>query len=363
MLTQLVQVQKEMPITDAFPEPEVFEPLSGRHKHTLILLHGRGGRGLDSRAERFSEIRSIVHFHDHSTQVPLSTPPRRSRPELTSLKHALPDTRFVFPSACRRRATVYNRSIVRQWFDDWHLGSELSGVDAVDARYDDGLQTNGLGETVAYLHGVIAREAQLVTGGARNVVLGGFSQGAAAALVAALLWNGGDDGDKDDNAKDNNEPLGAVVGMSAFVPYARQLMSMVCQSGGEVDTAQPGAGVDEFDPFERSASPVRGGHHVMSGSRDVALDWLREEIEMPSDRSRRRAVAKECTPVLLCHGLNDVNVEPARSQEALNLLADLGMGPLVRKTYAGDGHEVSGDMLADVVGFLRHTPGRSRTVG
>lgn len=380
-----------MPVTDTFPEPEVFEPLSGVHKHTVILLHGRGGRGLDSRTrtECFSEIRRIVRFHhdnnNSSNQPSSSTPPKTtesSRPlrQKTSLEQALPDTRFVFPSACRRRATVYNRCTLRQWFDDWHLGPKPSGEDVatVDARYDEGLQTSGLGETVAYLHGLIAREvARLVGerggggggGGARNVVLGGFSQGAAAALVAALLWEGGGGAAHDHNDNDDDEPLGAVVGLSAWVPYARQLMSICKPDRGEDMAHQAATGVDDLDPFDRSAAAPGNGDHVVVGSdsRDAALDWLREEIDLPRRRrlsgERPQAAKKTRTPVLLCHGLDDVNVEPGRSQEALKILSALGMGPVVRKTYAGDGHEVSGTMLADVVDFLWQTLEGSCTDG
>lgn len=295
-----------MPVEQSFSEPLVFAP-TAVHTHTIILLHGRGSK-------------AAIYVQ-----------------ELASLQQAFPHAKLIFPQARKQRATVYKKSITRQWFDDWHLSSDLQSTDVVHMRYDEGLQTSGLGETVLYLHGLIRAEALLV-GGARKVVVGGFSQGAAASLVAALLWNG-------------SERLGGVVAMSGWLPYLRQMTEMleVGEDGGSGDQGMPveEEDLDNFDPFDRAACPGETGRG--SGGVEAALGWLREEIDMPADGDHRL----QSTPFLFCHGLNDRKVEPDRSQDASEFLARMGMKSVERKCHTGHAHEVSGLMLDDVVGFLQ----------
>lgn len=333
-----------MPVGDTISPPLVFDPLSGVHKYTVILLHGRGKTAND-----FAEgvlgtiIRKAPNLDEDSDLAPTEEEPFTPPQPPKSFQQCLPDSRFVFPSARKQRATVYKRSIVRQWFDDWHLGPEQA-TDAVDSRYDEGLQTSGLGETVARIHDLVAREAALV-GGARNVALGGISQGAAASLTAALLWQG-------------EEALGGVVGMCAWLPYRAQIMNVhstgACHDdrGGEKLCIDADDGMDDFDPFDRPSNPQR--EETVRG----ALEWLREEIELPSTRPGWEDRAKDPPPVMLCHGLEDMKVEPERSQEAAKVMPGLGMGPVLRKTYLGVGHDFSDEMLSDVFGFLRQVCGR-----
>lgn len=371
-----------MPVEETISPPLVFDPLSGEHKHTIILLHGRGKTARDfATGVLNSPIREIPSPDAISELEDDPSAPRR--PPKT-FRQCLPDARFVFPAARRQRATVYRRSIVRQWFDDWHLLGPAAATDVVGAwSYDEGLQTCGLGATVAHLHGLVAAEAALLAGdgdgdgggdggggGARNVVLGGFSQGAAASLVAGLLWRG------------EREALGGVVGLCAWLPYRRQLGSVLscgdaaCRGEEDDDDDDDDEGVEEeeeeedfcvyadvgadaFDPFERSSTPGREDCRGSGeGSVDEALEWLRQEIELPSTQLRSKAAAKHSrTPVMLCHGLEDAKVEPACSQEASKVMPRLGMGPVRWKTYPGVGHDFSDEMLSDVVGFLRQVCG------
>lgn len=57
---------------------------------------------------------------------------------------------------------------------------------------------------------------------------------------------------------------------------------------------------------------------------------------------------------MLCHGLDDAKVVPGRSEEAARVLSALGgCGPVLRRTYAGVGHDFADrDMLSDVGEFL-----------
>lgn len=348
-----------MPVEDTFPEPLVYEPASGIHKHTVILLHGRGGS-----ADAFGPalLSTALPIADSGTR----TREVRSRGQgtgppagngtcgkiitdsdtPTTLAGALPHARFVFPTAPRQRATVYKRSIIRQWFDDWHLGF---AADEVDSRYDLGLQTTGLGLTVAYLHGLVAGEAELV-GGTRNIILGGISQGCAASLAASLLWEG-------------KQGLGCVVGMCGWLPYISQIKGQL-MVGFEDDERSSAAvkGLEEeeeagFDPFDRSASPgcdaISPGDTDTGGSVVAAMDWLRGELEMSRRQAAASDVFRTSVPAILCHGRDDGKVEAAKGMESAEFLSALGMGPICFKEYAGVGHEFSAEMLLDIARFIQ----------
>ena len=347
-----------MPVEDFFPEPLAYEPASGIHKHTVIFLHGRGGS-----ADAFGHalLNTILPITDSRTSTPEAGPhgwetdpstrdgvpvklrdPNRTA---TTLAQALPHARFIFPAAPKQRATVYKRSIIRQWFDDWHRGF---GADEVDDRYDLGLQTTGLGRSVAYLHGLIAREAKVV-GGTRNIVLGGISQGCAVSLITSLMWEG-EDG------------LGGIVGMCGWLPYISQMRDQL--GVGEGDEARSStSGTDEkdepgFDPFDRSDSPGCGvevrGRNSAGAYVQAALDWLRDEIELPTRRFAASDVSRSSVPaIIMCHGRDDEKVEIAKGSETADFLPALGMGPLCFKEYTGVGHEFSAEMLLDIAEFMQ----------
>ncbi|KUI52656.1 hypothetical protein VP1G_00300 [Cytospora mali] len=374
-----------MPIEASFPEPLVVEPVSGVHKHTIILLHGRGGsastfgppllntRIFTNSQEPEGPVRRGQTTEDSNIQTsttpglaptfePLPfdvttdhTPladspwspllalqpplkpsyhqenPSRQHASPTNLAGALPHARFVFPNAPRQRATVYKRSIIRQWFDDWHLRPELSG-DHVNHRYDEGLQTSGLGNTVRYLHELLVKEAELV-GGVQNVVLGGISQGCAASLVAALLWEGDD-------------RLGAVVGMCGWLPYLSQMKEAM---QAQEDAAEE-AGEEGDELFERAASPQPSP--AVIGSVGVAVSWLCDELELPRMQGSElpSQASAECrkTPVGLYHGCEDKKVDRSQGKLAADFLLTLGMEVWHWKSYDGVGHEYSREMLADI---------------
>lgn len=77
------------------------------------------------------------------------------------------------------------------------------------------------------LHRLLEREVQEV--GEKNVVLGGLSQGCAAALVAGLLWRG--------------EALGAVVGLCGWLPLAGKLMEVLEKRSWDGDDEGDGDGI------------------------------------------------------------------------------------------------------------------------
>lgn len=350
-----------MPVEDTFPEPLAYEPASGTHKHTVILLHGRGGSADAFGPALLSTALPIADSGTRTRQVRSpcgqgTDPPAGNgtcgkkltdSDTPTTLAGALPHARFVFPTAPRQRATVYKRSVIRQWFDDWHLGF---AADEVDSRYDLGLQTSGLGRTVAYLHGLVAEEAELV-GGTRNVILGGISQGCAASLVASLLWDG-------------REGLGGIVGMCGWLPYISQIKGQLMvgfEDDGRNSAAVKGPEEEEeagFDPFDRSASvgcdaTSTGDIDTVGGPVVASLDWLRGELEMPRRQAAASDVLTTSVPAILCHGRDDGKVEAAKGMESAEFLSALGMGPICFKDYAGVGHEFSAGMLFDIVRFIQ----------
>lgn len=177
-----------------FPPPLIIPPLHLPHKQTFILLHGRG-----SNASKFGPVLLTTPFPP-PTPSPLSQTP--SSPPQT-LATAFPHAKFIFPTAPYRRATIYKRTLITQWFDNWHLDFPPSDSDPLDITTNtpqrpprpaknDWMMIDGLRETTAHLHALVREEVALLRPaggrGARDIVLGGISQGCAASLVAAALW-------------------------------------------------------------------------------------------------------------------------------------------------------------------------------
>ncbi|KQW42777.1 MULTISPECIES: alpha/beta hydrolase [unclassified Roseateles] len=130
---------------------------------TLIVLHGLGADGFDF--------------------VPICG-------EL-DLK-ALGAVRYVFPHAPERPVTINNGHVMRAWYD-------ILGADLV--RREDEV---GLRESQQQLAALIDREREHGMAAERIVVMG-FSQGCAMALMTALRYP---------------QRLGGAVGLSGYVPLA-----------------------------------------------------------------------------------------------------------------------------------------------
>lgn len=161
-----------------WPDPLIINP-TAPHTHTIILLHGRG-----SNAERFG-----LDLVNAATTSASST-----------LAELFPSAKFVFPTAKERRSTSLKRVPINQWFDNYSLA---------DPSERQHLQYDSLRETGAFVHALVEREAAAV--GAGRVVVGGLSQGCAAALHALLSFGEG------------GEALAGFVGMSGWLPFAEAL--------------------------------------------------------------------------------------------------------------------------------------------
>jgi phospholipase/carboxylesterase len=104
------------------------------------------------------------------------------------------DVRFVLPNAPERPVTINGGYVMRAWYDI--LGTETT------RREDEA----GLRESQALVEGLVARERQRGVA-ANRIVLMGFSQGCAMALMAGLR---------------HAERLAGLVGLSGYLPLALQ---------------------------------------------------------------------------------------------------------------------------------------------
>jgi predicted esterase len=285
-----------------FPPPIVVSPRTTPHSLTIIFLHGRGFN-----AEKFHGPLLQTNIGNHTFQ------------------EALPQARFVFPTAPLSRATKYRRMLMHQWYDgtgDWEP----------EAR-------GGMRPSIEYLHGLIQGEIELIGSDEGRVVLAGFSQGCAMALMAGLLWEG--------------KPLGALVGLCGFIPLASHLLSILdSESSDAVD------GEVLFGTEDDMSGPC--GNRDSRTSHQLVLDELREEAEIQSKHDASDPQPSSM-PVFLGHGQADPEVELRHASQAGSLLQMLDMD-VEFHVYQGLGHEHSGEMLADFVKFLaRHLDTRPAT--
>ena len=285
-------------------EPLVIQP-SEQHKQTWIVLHGRG-----SNAQKFGgEL--------------LATP----IPGYESLQSALPNVKFVFPTAAISRARIYKRSLIHQWFDNWSL---------LDPEEREEQQSEGLRKTTLFLHQLIKKEIAII--GVENIIFGGLSQGCAAALIATVLWDG--------------DPLGAVFGMCGWLPYCRRLQE---RAMGIKDN-QPVEIVQDDDFFTREDEDTEDSERTPA---QKAINFLTDELNLQG-----KVVASSGwtagIPIFLGHGIDDDRVPLKLAMEAADCLEGLGFGHDGKKKvgdilrqYEDLGHWYSGKMLADVVDFVK----------
>lgn len=91
-----------------FPPPVIVPPKE-EHRHTFVILHGRG-----STAEKFGP--SLLECLTTSGE---------------KLQEAFPHAKLIFLTAPKTRATIYKRSYTHQWFDMWHMEERFKRQDLV----------------------------------------------------------------------------------------------------------------------------------------------------------------------------------------------------------------------------------------
>ena len=289
-----------------YPEPLVIPP-SLTHKQTIIALHGRGSNG-----QAFGPLLL-------STKIP----------DGRTLRQALPHAKFIFPTASKRRAQTHNRSIIHQWFDNGPLATPTEREE---------LMIDGLRETSIYIHRLLREAAKEV--GATNVVLGGLSQGWAAALVSLLTWEG--------------EPLAAAFGMCGWLPFRQHI----------VDIADPQTPSDlGEDPFVRETGVDQS--FDLPGQ---AIAWIREELTLPPTRTLSMGAQATASSILLpfqlmpffiAHGTDDEKVKVELGVGAKECLTVL-QADVTWREYDNLGHWYSEQMSGDLVDFLHERTGWAR---
>ncbi|KAK0385341.1 hypothetical protein NLU13_7817 [Sarocladium strictum] len=226
------------------------EPLT-THTHTILLLHGLGSNG-----EKFGK--ELLETGITSSGLTL--------PQL------LPGARFLFPTSRRRRSTAFGRSMLTQWFD-------IANLQDPELRKEK--QLKGLGESAQELFAIVQKELEMVP--ARNLILGGLSQGCAIG----------------------------------YLTYQSDLQDSLAEN--EEDTQRD---LDEENPF--STPEVAGERpHPSVQAQNFERDLLGlQPLEEPA-----REKTAYGTPVFLGHGVKDEKVP-------------LGLGTSAARVVRSAGYEV-----------------------
>jgi predicted esterase len=208
--------------------------------------------------------------------------------------------------------------VINQWFDIWEIGDE-------DTEEREQVQVEGLGETGEFIRGLIEEEGRLV--GSENVVLGGLSQGCAAALHSLLGL--------ESQGKEGKQLLGGFVGMSGWLPFRGRLETILDSEGDGEDDPFAGDDVEDEDVEIQPA-------HFMGDVMDLSPNFS----SLPS----------LCTPVFMGHGKADEKVDMELGENAARILRRMGLDVIWREYDVGHWYMVP-DEIDDVVTFLRESVG------
>jgi len=278
-----------------WPDPLVVQP-TGIHTHSIILLHGRG-----SNAELFGLELLKAQTSDNNR----------------TLAEHFPGLKFIFPTAKKRRAAIFNRTPINQWFDSHSLAEPLQRQE---------LQYDGIRETSTFVHGLIEQEAQLV--GVERVVIGGLSQGCAAALHVLL------------NFQPDSGALLGFVGMSGWLPFVATFMD----DGDEPDEDDVFR-VAPKGPVDPAADLARFQRSAANTARDIA--------SLPAlDLEPNKSPAFAHMPILLGHGTHDEKVVMKLGEQARAVLQRLGCDVQWREYDEGHWYKVP-EQIDDLVAWLK----------
>ncbi|KAK8176205.1 Alpha/Beta hydrolase protein [Phyllosticta citribraziliensis] len=318
-----------------WPEPLIVNP-TAPHTHSIILLHGRG-----SNAERFGiELLKSRNSKDRT------------------LTDCFPGAKFVFPTAKKRRSTAIKRIPINQWFDNFSLD---------DPSERQHLQYDGIRETSAFVHDLIEKEASLV--GMSHVVIGGLSQGCAAALHVLLNFKPKEEG---------SASFAAFVGMSGWLPFAESLDPR--DKDKKKEDEGESSGREDDDIFGSDGGHNDHGDDVFGsdgehgendddenekdcGETDSlelrqlrAVNMARDIASLPPLSGTDEALAFARTPTFLGHGRNDEKVSMKLGSQAKDVLEALGCRVQWKDYDEGHWYKVP-DEIDDIMDFLRTEAG------
>ncbi|KAE8548865.1 hypothetical protein EYB25_009248 [Talaromyces marneffei] len=312
--------------TPRWPRPLVINPQSSPHKQTFILLHDRGSNATD-----FGPAMLFRPFH-RSGHANTDRQPQYHRQYLTAqststLHTAFPHAKFVFPTASMLRAATFTESVINQWFDThWPLvlpdatddndHNSRNSLDEETRKWRSELPIPGLRDTARYIHELIKAEIEILNGDAGSVIIGGFSQGSAASLISALLWDG--------------DLLGGWIGLSGWMPFAEEVMDA---------TQQDDEDGEESTPLEKGTALLRVTLNMPASSQN----------DDATDQSSLNGI-----PLFLAHGSEDKTVHLTLGRQMVDCLESLGWSNhnIQWKEYSGLTHTYSESILSDMVEFL-----------
>ncbi|KAK6346126.1 hypothetical protein TWF730_010457 [Orbilia blumenaviensis] len=261
------------------------------HAVTIILLHGRGSNG-----PKFG-----TNFITSNTSTG------------STLFKRFPSAKWIFPTAKKRRAVLFNRLPIHQWFDIYDINNQ---------SYKEHLQVDGLQETTEMLHGLIEEE---IGNGipAERIIIGGLSQGCAASLYALLCYR---------------QRLGGYIGMSGWLPFAKYVEAIL-----EPSTEDGNEGDDIFGASDDEQSASSEDNEEMDDAKQgkardpivEAIGFLKDNISFP--RLLEDKLPALQTPVFLGHGLLDEKVRVGLGEQARDALDGLGFD-VTWKCYTDLGH-------------------------
>ena len=286
-------------------QPYIVEPHSGHHTHTFILLHGLGSNGEKFGAEL---LESGVSSE------------RKTLPSL------LPSTRFVFPTARKRRSTAFGRATINQWFD-------IASLEDPTSRRET--QSQGLAESAQELRAILNREIQTIS--SQNIILGGISQGCAMALFLLLSLE---------------FPIGGFVGLSGWLPFRDDI--------DEIARADMIQDIKEDGPLVLFGTSDK---NIVYDPQMEAIKFVRDILSLEENDIESLEIDQSslATPVFLGHGEDDQKVRYKLGEQTTQTLHSLGM--LIQwKGYSGLGHWYKiPDEIDDIVEFLRTNIGTLRS--
>ncbi len=139
---------------------------------------------------------------------------------------AVGDVRFVFPHAPEQPVTINGGYVMRSWYD-------ILGADLV-RREDEA----GLRQSHAAINALIDREIERGIP-AQRIVVAGFSQGCAMALMTGLRYP---------------QRLAGIAGLSGYVPLAAQTASERNTANHDVPIFLAHGTQDSVVPYQRGTA-------------------------------------------------------------------------------------------------------------
>jgi predicted esterase len=299
-----------------YPEPFTVSPIS-QHTQTMLLLHGRGSNG-----EKFG-----LEFLSSKTAAG------------KSIQEHFPGMKFVFPTAKKRRAKWYNRAFISQWFDNVPVDEQSHGM----SREEVDWQLEGLAETAEFLNPVL--DDEVIAVGAKNVFIGGLSQGCAMGVHLLLSYQ------PTEGVENGNEgSLGGFIGMSGWLPFADDIQDLI-PSGDKRETVGE---EDDDDPFATSGEEEDGfglePKCLQISPAKQVCNFVRENMELPPFE----AIEPPClqTPVFLGHGKSDEKVKMDLGLEVVMVLGKIGMQVRWEEYDVGHWYKVP-EEIEDLIDFIK----------